>query len=84
MRLSISLASSLFFLVLSPPAHAGEDYYLLMFASQRIPNNPNYAHTFATFVRATWEGDGCTAPLKLDHQNAILINTGRGASRCEA
>jgi hypothetical protein len=29
-----------------------------MFASQRVPNNPNYAHTFATFVRVCWEGDG--------------------------
>lgn len=39
-------------------AHAGDAYYLLMFASQRVPNNPNYAHTFATFVRVCWEGDG--------------------------
>jgi hypothetical protein len=36
---------------------AGEDYYLLMFGSQRVPANPDYAHSFATFVRATWEGD---------------------------
>jgi hypothetical protein len=39
-------------------ARAGEAHYLLVFASQRVPNNPNYSHTFATFVRASWPGDG--------------------------
>lgn len=34
------------------PAGAGEAYYLLLFAAQRERNNPNYAHSFATFVRA--------------------------------
>jgi hypothetical protein len=42
----------------APGARAGEAYYLLMFGAQRIPNNPDYSHTFATFVRATWPGDG--------------------------
>ncbi|HZZ80413.1 MAG TPA: hypothetical protein VFE62_18060, partial [Gemmataceae bacterium] len=40
------------------PVEAGEAYYLLMFGSQQIPNNVNHAHTFATFVRVTWPGDG--------------------------
>lgn len=39
-------------------ATAGEQYFLLMFGSQRIPPNPNYSHTWATFVKATWDGDG--------------------------
>lgn len=39
-------------------ARAGEDYFLLMFGSQRVPNNPEYSHSFASFVRVTWEGDG--------------------------
>jgi hypothetical protein len=39
-------------------AWAGEAHYLLVFASQRVPNNPSYSHTFATFVRASWPGDG--------------------------
>jgi hypothetical protein len=39
-------------------ARAGEAHYLLVFAAQRVPNNPNYSHTFATFVRASWPGDG--------------------------
>lgn len=57
--------SSMWFLTLSTvlalvgDAHAGEDYFLLMFGSQRIPNNPNYAHTFATFVKAC-SADGGT------------------------
>src|SRR5215203_773183 len=45
-------------LALTPSARAGEEYYLLMFGSQRVPANPNYSHTFATFVKATWVGDG--------------------------
>jgi hypothetical protein len=39
-------------------ARAGEAHYLLVFAAQRVPNNPNYSHTFATFVRASWPDDG--------------------------
>src|SRR3954452_3921709 len=45
-------------LVGASPARAGEAYYLLMFGSQRIPNNPNYSHSFATFVRVCWPGNG--------------------------
>src|SRR5262245_910358 len=43
---------------LSGAARAGEAHFLLVFASQRVPNNPNYSHTFATFVRASWPGNG--------------------------
>jgi hypothetical protein len=39
-------------------ARAGEAHFLLVFAAQRVPNNPNHCHTFATFVRASWPGDG--------------------------
>ena len=38
-------------------ARAGQDYYLLMFASQRDDYAPNYSHTFATFVEANWAGE---------------------------
>jgi hypothetical protein len=34
-------------------ATAQEAYYVLMFGSQQTPSNPNYSHSFATFVRAT-------------------------------
>jgi hypothetical protein len=43
-------------------APAGEAYYLLMFGSQRVPANPNYSHSFATFVRVCWFGDGPCPP----------------------
>jgi hypothetical protein len=34
-----------------------------MFGSQQVPNDPDYAHTFATFVRASWPGDTpCPGP----------------------
>jgi hypothetical protein len=59
LRGAVSLCAIAFAaLWMAPPARAGEAYYLLMFASQRVPNNPNNAHTFATFVRVCWEGDG--------------------------
>ena len=45
-------------LTLAGNARGGEEFYVLMFGSQRIPNNPNYAHTFATFVRVCWDGPG--------------------------
>ena len=35
---------------------AADEYYLLMFGSQRVPANPNYAHTFATFVKVCQTG----------------------------
>jgi hypothetical protein len=41
--------------------HADDAYYMLMFGSQRVPNDPNHAHTFATFVKASSGADpaGC-------------------------
>lgn len=53
--------TALGFLLSAGGASAGEAYFLLMFGSQRVPANPDYSHTFATFVRATWEGD-CPCP----------------------
>src|SRR5262249_4716200 len=57
-RLSSLWGMALVGLVLPGMARAGEDHFLLVFASQRVPNNPNYSHTFATFVQASWPGDG--------------------------
>lgn len=48
--------ASLLLLLLGGAAPADEFYFLAMFGSQRIPNNPNYSHTFATFVRAGGDG----------------------------
>jgi hypothetical protein len=45
------------------PCRAGEAFYLLMFGSQTTPNDPNCAHTFATFVRISWPGnEPCPPP----------------------
>jgi hypothetical protein len=43
-------------------AHGHEAYFLLMFGSQRTPNDPDFAHTFATFVHATWQGPSPVSP----------------------
>jgi hypothetical protein len=60
----------LIFLCNAATATAGEDYFMLMFGSQRIPANPNYSHTWATFVRVTWKGDGpCPVDASLDVQS---------------
>ncbi|MBY0230319.1 MAG: hypothetical protein K2W96_13630 [Gemmataceae bacterium] len=50
--------AALLLFALARPAVAGEAYYALVFSGQRIPNNPNHAHTFATFVKVSWAGDG--------------------------
>jgi hypothetical protein len=66
LSLAVTLAGALA-LAAPPAARAGEAYYLLMFGSQRIPNNPNYAHSFATFVRVRWAGNGpCCTPFLLE------------------
>ena len=57
--MGLVFVTALALLLAGPPAAwAGEAYYLLMFGAQRIPNNPDDSHSFATFVRATWPGDG--------------------------
>src|SRR5947209_8338331 len=40
-------------LLCAQPAVAGERYYVLVFGSQRIPPDPNYSHSFATFVKVS-------------------------------
>src|SRR5262249_8077146 len=49
-------------LALPTPTRAGEAYYLLMFGSHRTPPNPNYSHSFATFVRVSWPGPAPCPP----------------------
>ena len=43
-------------LAVASPAWAGEQYFLIIFASQRIPAQAKYSHSFATFIKATGEG----------------------------
>lgn len=53
----------------TPHVAAGEAYYLMMFGAQTVPGNPRYSHSFATFVRATWAGDGpCPTSAQLEAQ----------------
>src|SRR5262245_25317765 len=56
-RYAFSLIALAALVLPAPSAQAGEAYYLRMFGSQRSPNNPDYSHTWATFVHATWPGD---------------------------
>jgi hypothetical protein len=58
----VSIGALLLALASGGAARGQEAYYVLVFGSQRIPNNPNYSHSFATFVRAVWDGPGCTTP----------------------
>lgn len=66
-RHAVVCVSMLHLLAWTGNAKAGEEYFLLMFSSQRIPNDPNYAHTFATFVRTRWQGNGpCPANAAIE------------------
>jgi hypothetical protein len=56
------IAALLLALVCAGGAHGHEAYFLLMFGSQRTPNDPDFAHTFATFVHATWQGPAPVSP----------------------
>src|SRR5688572_19986565 len=69
-----ALVASLLVLSLAPASRAGEDYYLLMFGAQTVPNDPNYAHSFATFVRVCWDGDGPCPDFKNARLEAHTIS----------
>ena len=49
-------ASPLLLLLLAGAAPAEEFYYVAMFGADHKPIDPNYSHTFATFVRACGDG----------------------------
>lgn len=49
-------------LAISSRAIAGEEYYMLIFGSQRIPPNPNYSHSWGTFIKVSWDGNGPRPP----------------------
>src|SRR5262245_36845752 len=63
--LRLSLLLSLAFPAL---AHAGEDYFVLMFGAQRVPAQPNYSHSFATFVRVR-------CPVGVAAPKTVLLDT---------
>jgi hypothetical protein len=49
---------ALILLAVTGRAPAGEAYFVMVFGSQQIPNHPNFSHSWATFVRITWPGNG--------------------------
>jgi hypothetical protein len=51
--------------LLASSARADDFYYVAVFSSQRTPNNPDYAHTFAAFVHASGEG-ACPASFTVE------------------
>lgn len=70
-------------------AGAGEQYFLLMYASQRVPANPNYSHTFATFAKVSWQGDGPCPRIPLLESHTIswlpanmIVRTGALKPEC--
>ncbi len=50
--LALSLACTC---LCAPAARACDTYFVLVFGSQRTPNEPNYSHSWATFVRVSYE-----------------------------
>lgn len=43
---------------LTSAINAGEAYFMVIFATQSSSNKPQHSHSFATFVRVMWEGEG--------------------------
>ncbi len=60
-RFAVALAA-LAFAAAPGVAHAGDYHFLLLFSAQRTPNLPSHSHSFATFVRASWPGNGPCPP----------------------
>ena len=64
-------ATPLALLLLAGAAPADEFYYVAVFGSQATPTDPNYSHSFATFVRA--RGDG-PCPTSFDVEDCFTIS----------
>ena len=56
------LVSAILALAYANTGKAGEAYYVMVFGSQQTPPKPNFSHSFATFVRATWPGNDPCPP----------------------
>jgi hypothetical protein len=56
------IAATLLFAAPASSARAGEAHFLMLFASQRTPNQPAYSHSFASFVCVSWPGNGPCPP----------------------
>lgn len=76
---------ALLLLLCCNPSSAGEDNYVVVFGSQRVPNNePDYSHTFATFVKVAWPGDGPCPPAPIVEHHTISWTPQNGIVRVNA
>jgi hypothetical protein len=56
-------------------ARADESYYMIVYGAQRTPNVPRFTHTFATFVKATGEGNDKTKYKVEEHTISWIAKT---------
>jgi len=56
-RLLLHMGLMVVWILAAPLVHAGEKYYISIFGSESSPRLPRYTHTWATFVKATGEGE---------------------------
>src|ERR1700687_729114 len=61
--------------VLLLEARADESYYMIVYGAQRTPNVPRFTHTFATFVKATGEGNDKTKYKVEEHTISWIAKT---------
>src|SRR5947208_13930582 len=62
-RRFLALAAIVILCISANGATASDEYFMLMFGSQRVPANPNYSHTSATFVKVSWPVAGAPGRL---------------------
>lgn len=61
------LVSTCFFLFGASTAQAGQAFFVVMLAFQTVPSNPRDTHSFASYVRVSWDGYGpMEGPLSFD------------------
>jgi hypothetical protein len=73
---SLALSCVILFLMGAYDCQAGEEYYLLMFGSQQIPNRPSHSHSFATFVKVVSQDDvkpGEIAPVVIESRTVSWL-----------
>src|SRR5262249_17934148 len=52
-------------------ARGGDDYYVIMFSAQRVPNDPDFSHSWATFVRVSCSDHGQCARIPIIEARTI-------------
>jgi len=76
LRTLLVLGTAVFFSnLLLLDARADESYYMIVYGAQRTPNVPRFTHTFATFVKATGEGNDKTGYKVEEHTISWIAKT---------